>query len=76
MHKEDDIDEDQPQIKDPVILTDIALQGGTHYTFDYSTEQLRVTNPRPKKVKVKKEGTAKAKGKKEGTGAKVEVEKK
>lgn len=25
------------------------MQGGTHYVFDYSEEQLRVTNPRAKK---------------------------
>lgn len=50
------------------LLSDIAVQGGTHYVFEYSAEQLRVTNPRAKKGKkaVKKEEGGSGSGPKRG----------
>ena len=57
-------------------MTDIALQGGTHYAFNCSTEQLKVTNPRKKRAKVKNEGTMKTKARKEGVKVKAKMEKK
>ena len=38
------------------LLSNIAVQGGVHYVFDYTEDQLRVTNPRAKKVKKEKGG--------------------
>ena len=51
------------------LLSNSAVQGGAHYVFDYSEEQLRVTNPRAKKVKKEKGGTGGGKrGKKHSLG--------
>ena len=49
------------------LLSDIAVLGGTHYVFEHSAEQLRVTNPRAKKGKaVKKEKGGSGSGPKRG----------
>jgi len=47
------------------LLSNITVRGGAHYVFDYSEQQLRVTNPRAKK---KKEKAKKEKGGSEGGG--------